>query len=62
MKDLYDGFKTVDQPAISVAICLELLCFVSEEIEDGISGVAILENLGRGMCGEVYACLFGIVG
>ena len=62
MKDLYYGFKIVDQLAISIAISLELLCFFSEEIEDGIGGVAILENSGRGMCSEAYACLFSIVG
>ena len=42
MKDLYYGFKRVDQLAIPIAIFLELLCFVSEEIEDRIGGVAIL--------------------
>ena len=62
MKDLHYWFKTVDQLAIPIAICLELLCFVSEEIKDDIGGVAILEGLGGGMCSEVYACLFGIVG
>ena len=62
MKDLYYWFKTVDQFAIPIAICLELLCFVSEEIKDGIGGFAILEGLGGGMSSEVYACLFGIVG
>ena len=61
MKDLYYGFKTVDQFAIPIAICLELLCPVSKEIKDGIGGVAILEGLCRGMCNEVYASLFGIV-
>jgi hypothetical protein len=60
MEDLYYGFKTVDQLAISIAISLELLCFVSEEIEDGIGGVGILEDSGRGMCSEVYTCLFEI--
>ena len=62
MKDLYYGFKTVDQPPVSIAICLELLGFVSEDIEDHIGGVAILEDLGRGMCCEVDARLFGIFG
>ena len=62
MKDLHYGFKTVDQLSIAIAICLELLCFVFEEIKDGICGIAILEGLGRGMCGEVYACLLSIVG
>ena len=61
MKDLYYGFKTVDQFSIPIAICLELLCFFSEEIKDSIGGVAILEGLGRGMFGEVYACLLSIV-
>jgi len=62
MKDLHYWFKTVDQLAISIAICLELLCFVCEEINDGIGGVSILEGLCRGMSSEVDACLFGIVG
>ena len=62
MKDLYYRFKTVDQLPIPIAICLELVCFVSEEIKDGIGGVAILEGLGRGMCCKVYPCLFSIVG
>ena len=61
MKDLYYGFETVDQLAIPISICLELLCFVSEEIEDRIGGVAILEGLRRGMCSEVYAGLLSIV-
>ena len=62
MKDMYYRFKTVDQLAIPIAICLELLCFVAEEIKNGIGVVAILEGLCRGMSSEVYACLFGIVG
>jgi len=62
MKDLYYGFKIVDQVAIPIAICLELLCFFSEEIEDRIGGVAILEDLRRGMCSEVDARLFNIFG
>jgi len=61
MKDLYYWFKTVDQLAISIAICLELLCLVSEEIKDRIGGVAILDGLCRGISSKVYACLFGIV-
>jgi len=60
MKDLYYGFKTVEQLAIPIAICLELFCFVSKEIEDRIGGVAILEDLRRGMCSEVNPRLFGI--
>jgi len=62
MKDLYYRFKTVDQLSIPIAIFLELVCFVSEDIKDGIGGVAILEGLRGRMCNEVYACLFGIVG
>ncbi len=62
MKDLYYWFKTVDQLSIPIAICLELVCFVSEDVKDGIGGVAILEGLRGRMCDEVYACLFGIVG
>ena len=62
MKDVYYGFKTVDQLSIPVAICLELLCFVSKEIKDGIGGVPIFEGLRREMSSEVYTRLFGIVG
>jgi len=62
MKNLYYRFKTLDQLAIPIAIRLELLCFVLEETEDCIGGAAILEGLRGGMCCEVYACLFGIVG
>ena len=62
MEDLYYGFKTIDQLAISIAISLELLCFLYEEIEDRMGGVAILEDLSRGMRSEVYTGLFGIVG
>ena len=61
MKDLYYRFKTVDQVAIPITIRLELLCFVFEEIKDRTGGVAILEDLRRGMCSKVYAYLFGIV-
>ena len=62
MKDLYYRFKTVYQLAIPIAICLELLCLVCEEIDDGIGGVAILEGFRGGMVREVYVCLFGIIG
>ena len=62
MKNLYYWFKTVDQVAIPITIRLELLCFVFEEIKDRTGGVAILEDLRRGMCSKVYAYLFGIVG
>ena len=61
MKDSHYWLETVDQLSIPIAICLELLCFVSDEIEDRIGGVAILNGLRRGMRSEVYACLFGIV-
>ena len=62
MKDLYYRFKTVDQLSIPIAICLELVCFVSEEIKDRIGGVASLEGLRKGMCSKVYTRLFSIVG
>ncbi len=62
MKHLYYRLKKVDQFAISIAICLELVCFVLKEVEDAIGGVASLEGLDEGICGKVYACLFGIVG
>jgi len=62
MKNLYYGLKIVDQFAIAVTIGLELLCFVLKEVEDVVGSVAILEGLGGRVCGEVYACLFGVVG
>jgi hypothetical protein len=61
MKYLYYWFETVDQVSIPIAICLELVCFLSEEVKDGIDGVAVLEGLCGRMCKEVYACLPGIV-
>jgi hypothetical protein len=62
MKHLYYGLKIVDQFAISIAVCLELLCFVLKEFEDVVGRVTILDGLGERTCGEVYACLFGVVG
>ena len=43
MKDSYNRFETVEQFAISVTVCLELLGFVSEEVEDAFGRVTILE-------------------
>jgi hypothetical protein len=50
VKHLYDRFETVDQFSISVTVCLELLGFVSEEVEDAFGRVKRLERLGKGMC------------
>ena len=62
MKYLYNRLETVHQFAIPIAICLELICFVLKDVEDRFGRVAILEGLGGGMSGEVYAGLFGIIG
>ena len=62
MKNSYDRFKAVDQFAIAVTICLELVCFVLEEVDNRVGRVAVLKYLGRGMSGEVYSCLFKIIG
>ena len=62
MKYLYNRLETVYQFAIPIAICLELICFALKDVEGRISRVAVLEGLGGGMSGEVYACLFGIIG
>ena len=43
MKDLYNRFETVNQFAISVTVCLELLGFVFKEVEDAFGRVTILE-------------------
>ncbi len=61
MKHLYYQLKTVDQFAISIVICLELVCFVLKEVEDVVGRVTSLEGLDKGICGKVYTCLFGIV-
>lgn len=62
MKHLYYGLKIADQFVVSVAVCLELLCFVLKEFEDVVGRVTILEGLGERTCGKVNSCLFGIVG
>jgi hypothetical protein len=62
MKYLYNRLKTVYQFAIPITICLELLCFVLKDVKDRIGRVAVLEGLGRGMSGKVYARLLGIIG
>ena len=53
-KHLYYRLKTVDQFAISIAICLELVYFVLKEVEDAVDGVANLKCLDEGICGKVY--------
>ena len=62
MKESYYGLKSVDQFSIPVAICLELVCFILKKSEDGIGGVASLEGLGEGMCGEINIRSFRIIG
>ena len=61
MKDLHNRFETVDQLAISIAIVLELVCFVLEEFEDIIGRLAVPEFLGKRVFGKVYPSLLEIV-
>ncbi len=61
MKNLYYWFKAVDQFAITIPICLELLCSVLKQVEEGIRRVAVLKVLGDGIRSKVYSCLFGII-
>jgi hypothetical protein len=61
VKHLYYWLKTVDQFAISITICLKLVCFVLKEVENAVSGVTNSEGLDEGICGKVYTCLFSIV-
>jgi hypothetical protein len=62
MKNLYYRLKTIKQFAISITICLKLVCFVLKEFKDVIDRMTRLERLCAGMYGEVYASLFGIIG
>jgi hypothetical protein len=62
MKHLYDRLETVYEFTIPITICLELICFALKDVEDGVGRVAVLEGFGRGMSGEVYTRLFGIIG
>ena len=61
MKNLYYWFKAVDQLAIAIPICLELLCSVLKQAEEGIRSVAVLKVLGESIRSKVYSCLFGII-
>lgn len=54
MKDLHNWLETIDQLAIFVAMVLKLLCFVLEELEDSIGGLAVLEFFGKRVLGQVY--------
>jgi hypothetical protein len=58
---LHNWFETVDQAAISVAILLELGCFVLKEIEDIVGRLAGLELLGKRVFGKVYPSLVEVV-
>ena len=62
MKYLYNRLETVYEFAIPITKCLELICFGLKDVEDGVGRAAVLEGLGGGMSGEVYACLLGIIG
>jgi hypothetical protein len=62
MKHLDDRLETIDQLSISIAIGLELACFLLEDVEDSIGRIAILEGSSDGVCCEVYTGLFGILG
>jgi len=61
MENLYDWFKVVDQFSVSVPVCVELVCSVLQEVENGVGVVAIPDGLGKGMRGKVYTRLRGIV-
>ncbi len=61
MKDLYYWFKAIDQFTITIAICLELVCFILKHVEEVIGREAELKVLGEGICSEIDSCLFGIV-
>ena len=62
MKDLNNWFETVDQVAISIAIILELVCFVMKESEDSVGRLAVLELLGKRVFGNVHPSLAEVVG
>ena len=61
MKDMYYGFKAIDQFAIPITICLELLGPVLKHVEEVVSRAAVLKILGVGIRGKIYSSLFGIV-
>jgi len=61
MKDLNYRLKAIDQFAIPIAICLELVCFILKHVEEVVGRAAVLKVLGAGMYSEIYSCLFGIV-
>ena len=61
MKDLYYGFKAIDQFVIPITICLELPGPVLKHVEEVVSRAAGLNILGVGIRGKVYSSLFGIV-
>jgi hypothetical protein len=61
MKDLYYGFKAIDQFAIPIAICLELLGLVLKHVEEVVSRVTVLKISGVGIRDKIDSGLFGIV-
>ena len=61
MKDLHNWFQIVNQVAISIAIILELVCFVMKESEDSVGRLAVLELLGKRVFGNVYPSLIEVV-
>jgi hypothetical protein len=61
MKNLHNWFETVDQLAISIAIILELVCFIMKESEDSVGRWAVLELLGKRVFGNVYPSLVEVV-
>jgi len=57
-----DGFKTVDELAISVSIVLELLRVVFEQLKDVIGRMTGLKATSQRMTGWINSNLVGIFG
>jgi hypothetical protein len=60
MKDLHNWFETIDQLAISIAIILEILCFVLKELEDSIGGLAVPKFFGKWILEQVYTRILSV--
>ena len=61
MKDLHNWFEAVDQLAISIAIILELACFVLKEFEDSFGRSTVLELLGKRVFDKIYPSFVEVV-
>ena len=60
MKGLYYGFEAIDEFAIPIAKCLELLRSLLKHLEEVIGRLTVLKVLCEGLCSKVDSCLFGI--